>query len=427
MSRTRVWWKAGFVMVEVLRRPALLVLLAVLVAASSGCGRKNALAPDASGIPAGAAMATYGTAEFIPLRLTGVSESGAFWEIDRPAAWNGDLVVYVHGYTDPAQPVALPDYGATRDSLLARGFAVAASSFSSNGYAVAEGVRETHELDGLFRERVGSARHIYLLGKSLGGLIGMILAQKYPQHYDGGLLVSGIVGGSTEEVQYMGEIRVLFDAVYGPVLAGDLYHPPVITDLNTQVVMPAMRAITANPQGVGVIQALARRPLPGNTAQEVVTSLITMLGFSMQGGGDLFARAHGHSYFDNATWRYRSPALPPAMVADINARVARYTREPDADRFLGHWGEAEGPFTIPVITMHSTRDPVVPAFHEELLARVAAGPNLRQEMTSRYGHVPFSTGEIMATFAELVRWVEEDARPRAVSSIGGPRAAASAD
>jgi alpha-beta hydrolase superfamily lysophospholipase len=424
MSTTHTGPKSAARAATMLWATLALTLITTLALAASGCGRRNALAPEAppvAGAASRVALASPTAASAAALHLTGVSESGALWAIDRPAGWNGDLVVYVHGYTDPAAPVAMPNYGELRDSLLARGYAVAASSFSSNGYAVAEGMRESHALTGIYRERAGHARRTYLVGKSLGGLIAMLMTQKYPEQYDGSLLVSGIVGGSTEEVQYMGDVRVLFDAVYPGVLAGGLYHPPVISDLNAQVVLPVMRAITLNPQGVGIIQALSRRKLPGDTPQEIGTSLVTMLGFSMQGGGDLYARAHGHSYFDNADWRYDSPMLPPALVADINARVARHTREPDAANFLERAGEPTGPFAIPVLTLHSTRDPVVPVFHEDVLARVAVGEHLRQERVARYGHVPFSTGEILSCFGDLVRWVEQSGIARDGRLGGGAR------
>jgi pimeloyl-ACP methyl ester carboxylesterase len=257
---------------------------------------------------------------------------------------------------------------------------------------------------------VGHPRQTYLFGQSLGGLIGMILAQQYPQQYDGGLLVCGIVGGSDDEVQYMGDIRVLFDAVYPGVLPGDLEHPPVITDQNAQVVQPVLRAVQANPQGVGIIQLLARHPLPGASNQEVVTSLITVLGFAMHGGGDLFERTHEQSYFDNASWRYTSAALPPALIDDLNARVARYTRSPEAAAFLARFGEPAGRFRIPILSLHTTRDPVVPFFHEDLLGQVAAGRWLMQRSVDRYGHCNFTVGELMSNFDELVRWANRRRR-----------------
>jgi len=385
--------------------------LAVLFCA--GCGRHQLLGPESSVSPArgsATAQVATGPARLLgavsdePVHLEGELGPGALWAIDKPAAWNGDLVVYLHGYLNPAEPAALPAIAAFREALLARGYAVAASSYSSTGYAVAEGVIQSHQLSGLFASRVAKPGRTYLFGQSLGGLIGLILSRKYPEQYDGSLLVCGIVGGSREEVQYLGDIRVLFDAVYPNVLPGGLEHPPVITNLNAQVVGPALAAITANPQGVGIIQALARRKLPGANSQEVEMSLLNVLGFAMQGGSDLLDRTHGHSFFDNAQWTYTSSLLPGALVDDINARVARYSVTPDAQAYLERLGEADGPFEIPVLTLHTTRDPVVPVFNEDLLAQVATGPTLLQRRVEQYGHTNFAVGVLMSNFDDLVAW-----------------------
>ena len=405
--------------------------LALLLATGSGCGHKSATAPGDTESQASRLAESSHRRRFDhkQVHLEGRASSGALWEIDKPADWNGELVLYLHGYSFPTDPIALPHNEAIRDSLVARGFAVAASSFSSNGYAVREGVRESDDLNEIVQRRIGHARHTYLFGQSLGGLIGLIMAQQRhsDRDYDGAFLVCGIVGGSTEEIQYIGDVRVLFDALYPGVLAGDLEHPPVITDINAQVVLPVVGAVTANPQGLGIIQLLARHPLAGNNGQELVTSLVTVLGFSMRGGGDLFARAGSESFFDNAGWRYTSPALPAALVADINTRVARYTRTHEAAEFLERWGEPSRRLRIPMLTLHTTRDPVVPLFHEDLLAQVASGPNLIQRRIERYGHTPFSAGELMPHFNDLVNFArsqrhhDDDDDVVAIGPIQGAR------
>jgi pimeloyl-ACP methyl ester carboxylesterase len=385
-------------------------VLALLLATGAGCGKKSAVAPSVTdpAVARAAEADRHRRYDGRQVHLEGRVSSGALWEIDKPADWNGDLVLYLHGYSFPTDPVALPHNEAIRDSLVARGFAVAASSFSRNGYAVREGVRESAALSEIFHDRIGHARHTYLFGQSLGGLIGLILAQRHAEeHYDGAFLVCGIVGGSTEEVQYIADIRVLFDTVYPGVLAGDLYNPPAITNINAQVVGPVVQAVTANPQGLGIIQLLARHPLAGNNGQELVTSLVTVLGFQMQGGRDLFARAGSESFFDNAGWQYTSPALPAALVTDINNRVARYTRSRGAAEFLQRWGEPSRRLRIPLMTLHTARDPVVPVFHEDLLGQVASGPNLIQRRVDRYGHTPFSAGELMPHFNDLVNFARD--------------------
>ena len=395
--------------------------LAFTLVTVPGCGQKNVLAPELTELSAAQASRAEaqelcnrgGRREFrSALHLEGVSETGALWQIDRPAKWNGDLVLYLHGYTNPALPLALPNNGPIRDSLMARGYAVAASSFSSNGYAVEEGMRDSRALARLFQRRVAHPRHTLLFGQSLGGLIGLLLAQRDPEQFDGAMLVSGIVGGSREEVQYIGDIRVLFDTVYPGVLAGDLEHPPVITDLNAQVIQPVAAALSKNPQGLGVIQSLARRPLPGANGNEIATSLINVLGFAMQGGGDLLARTHGETFFDNADWHYDSAALPPALVADVNARVARYTRTAGASAFLDRFGAPSSELRQPMLTLHATRDPIVPAFHEDILTSVAGGPRLIQVRPEGYGHTNFTTAVLMQNFDQLRAAVAAPERER---------------
>lgn len=403
-----------------LRRATCAALLLTL-AASASCSRKNALAPSVatpeSARAADAFRHRHASAQAV--HAEGRSESGALWVLDKPAAWNHSLVVYLHGYTLPSNPVALPNNGEVRDSLLARGFAVAASSYSSNGFAVKDGMRDSDALREIFRQRVGEPRHTYLLGRSLGGLIGLLLTQRAPEHYDGSLLVCGIAGGSTEEIQYIGDIRVLFDTVYPGVLPGDLEHSTPITDPNTQLVGPIVQAVTANPQGLGIIQLLARHPLAGANSQEVVASLINAIGFSMQAGSDLYQRSHSTSFFDNSSWTYTSAALPAPLLADINARVHRYTRAPEAAAFLQRYGEPTPRLRIPMLSLHTTRDPTVPVFHEDLLAQVISSPLLIQRRVERYGHDAFTAGELMVQFNDLVNFANAQHRDRDDDLVAG--------
>ena len=81
--------------------------------------------------------------------------NGAAYEIVMPETWNGTLLLYSHGYR-PAEPfppnfnavetsaVPVPgwDSGATGlgEAFLERGYALAGSSYRSNGWAVEDGV-----------------------------------------------------------------------------------------------------------------------------------------------------------------------------------------------------------------------------------------------------------------------------------------------
>lgn len=390
---------------------SILVLLALL--ALPGCSRQSPTSPRATTAiaPGTASEALIATT---PVHLEGELGPGALYALDVPDPWNGDLVVYLHGYTNPAFPVALPNNGAVRDRLLAAGFAVAASSYSSNGYAVPEGVRQSHQLRGLFVTRVAEPKRTFLFGTSLGGLIGLIMAEKYGTQFAGALLVSGIVGGSAPEVQYLCDAKVLYDWAYPQLHLGGLVTPIPVTDFNAQVVAPAQAAFLADPARLFYANAVTRHPLPGDNPTEIFTSMVNVLGFQMQGAVDLQDRTNGHMFFDNDNYLY-SGALPAALLTDINMNVARFASRPDAEAWLAHYTAPTGDLRFPVLTLHNARDPVVPAFHEGLLADVvhAKGRDawLAQRLVPTYGHVNFTPDVLVANFMDLVHWVDTGVRP----------------
>lgn len=391
------------------------VLLAA--AALTGCGKQNAtsmLEPRAGSHVMQAAGSTENVVLDGPVHLQGDIGPGAQWSIDVPANWNNDLVVWLHGYTNPAAPVTLPAFGPMRDAMLAQGYAVAASSFSENGYAVKEGVIQSHQLRGLFVSRVGAPRRTYLVGVSLGGLIGAQLTEKYPDQYDGSLLISGIVGGTPRQLTYIADIRVLFDVFYPGILPGDLYQIPV--GINFPAVLGAAQAaVVGNPNGAGAIAALARVHPEFASGGELVQTILTVDGFQLQGANDLFDRTHGHSFFDNAGYAYTGP-VPQAVIDFANASVARYAATPDAENYLEHYGTPDGNLRIPVITLHNSRDPVVPYQHEgwylqAVTAQGATGMLLQRTLNQPYGHAVFTPTELTTNLASLASWVDTGIKP----------------
>ena len=393
-----------------------LVALAALLLAAS-CSRKSPTAPLAGPTTHSTLGARGATADAPPgaVHLEGNIGPGALYSLDKPADWNGDLVLYIHGYTTPGSPISLPNNGAIRDKLLGAGFAVAASSFSENGYAVPEAMRQTHQLRGLFVSRVAKPNRVFVFGLSLGGIVGMELVEKFPQQYDGAFLASGVVGGTRAEVQYISDTKVLFDQLYPSVHLGGLYDPIAITDPNTQLIAPVVGAVQGNPQGLGILQLVTRHPLAGNNGQEVTTSLVTVLGFQMFGATDLLDRMHGHSFFDNADYTYTNAALPQSILGPLNAGVARFSSTADAGTWMDHYGEPSGELRIPVLTIHNTRDPVVPFFHEALLANAVQArgfsDNLAQRSKNSYGHSAFTPDELLQNFQDLVAWVDTGVKP----------------
>jgi pimeloyl-ACP methyl ester carboxylesterase len=358
--------------------------------------------------------------------VTGTTGEGAQYEFRVPDNWNGDLVVWVHGILDPALPVdLLPDstqgLGGLRDGLLARGYAFAYSTFSENGYAVKDGVQRTHQLRGLFISKIGKPEHTFLYGISMGAGITVALLEKFPKQYDGAVCQSGTIGGGLPEFQYLANGRILYDVFYSSgafipnpyQLPGDAGHP---VTLPFSFGSPAFMGVLGNFLAGGALlydyNLTAQIPFADPT--EALNSAMTVLGFNVLYMEEAFSRTHDRLPFDNTQTAYHDP-LSPSYDPLINSLADRFSSSPDAINYIDHYYSPTGMINAPVYTIHTTRDPIVPIWHESLFAgKVAAAGRsefLAQKSFDRWGHSTFTTQERLEAFDALIEWIATGVKP----------------
>lgn len=407
---------------------------ALAIAALGACADSAPVAPDAS-----PDVSTQVTSVTTPASgpwariVEGRTGPGSLYAIYTPRTWNGDAMVYVHGFRDVDSPVDLRDQDGlfqARDVLGTLGYAVAYSSFDANGFVVKDGAQRTHQLSGLLAaELKGKPGHTFVAGHSLGGGIALSLVEQFPKQYDGALLICGMVGGSLVETQYLGHVRALFDFFYPGALSGDAVTVPPGTVVTLAQVVAAVQA---NPLGLFAIASASQTPLPfvpsgdvtdpsSVATQTLVGSLFGALLFHARGAGNLVDLTHGHTPFDNHDTRYAlgTPVLPaPAvspLIAAANAGVARFTFDPSAENYLEHHFTPSGDLRIPVLTVHNTWDPAVPAFHEAALLEAvqAAGATdlLLQRFVPSYGHCNIPADVFVQSFVDLATWVATGVKP----------------
>jgi pimeloyl-ACP methyl ester carboxylesterase len=347
--------------------------------------------------------------------IDGSTGPGSLYRLARPANWNGDLVLYAHGYASPNDPVALPAEGDGFIAMFgAQGFAVAFSSFSENGWVVKDGAQRTHQLLGLFTSKFGRPNRVYLGGASMGGLIAIKLAETYPRAYAGVLAACAMAGGTQRHFDYQANVRALFDFFYPGVLPGNAAFLPVGTDVNLQIIGPAVAAMTANPLPAVYIAALDQTPAPYADGAELVESIVTAL-VSHAGNFTDNLLTKGKPYFDNRATIYSSAVLPASLLDGINAGIQRFSASPAALASLDHNYTPSGDLQIPMLMLSNVRDPVVPGFHQAsyLAAVTAAGASnlLVQRQVNVYGHCVFTPEEIGTAFTDLVLWVQFGIKP----------------
>ena len=366
--------------------------------------------------------------------VEGAIGPGALYALYIPRTWNGDAVHYAHGVGDPNEPVDLNDnaFSAIRDILGAQGFAIAYSSWSANGMDVKDAAIRVHQLRGILAgELQKTPSRSFLLSSSLGGAVALDLLQTYPVQYDGALLVCGMVGGPALEIQWAGNVRVLFDLFYPGALPGSASAMP--PDAPPVTLSQVAAAVQSNPTPLFLIASLTQTPLayvpvgnplnPSSTAfQTLVGSLFGPLSLHSRLVNNLNDLAHGHAYFDNSATTYslgQNPVLPASVLqplADLaNANVGRYAMDAAGRTFMEHFPAPTGDLRVPVLTLHNTWDPAMPLLHEKALYEktVAAGEtrNLLQRLYPAYGHCTIPAAVLAQNFSDMVNWVTTGVKP----------------
>ena len=432
-----------------MRYTTLPLLGAILLAAA--CTDQTPVGPSIDAARSSTAMAN-GSGPWAKV-VEGETGPGSLYALYIPAEWNGDAIYYAHGIRPPGDAITLIDqnnFVAARDALGAKGYAFAYSSYSENGLAIKDGALRTHQLRGLLNAELhGQPRRNFLAGHSLGALVALELGQKFPTQYDGVLALCGMVGGTPLEVQYVEDVRALFDAYYPGALPGNAIWVP--TPMRIEEIQAAViQAITPTQKDplatvkMFAIASTAQTPLayvddwnPAVPAagiqsspafQKMVESLITALYYQNLGTPDVLGRTHGHSPYDNrnTTYTMATAAVPPpllsqltpviqALIASLKDGVTRYDITPDAQNYLERNYEPTGRLQIPVVSVHNYLDPLVPYFHEPAFGAVVASAGssgmLLQRGVGGYGHCNFTTADVVNSFQDLATWATTGKKP----------------
>lgn len=375
-----------------------LLSIAILLAA---CADREPLAPAPASAPQAAIQ-----------EVLGVTGEGALYAMYVPDGWNGSLVVYAHGI-NPGSELTLEDENLTevQTTLNDLGYAVAYSSWSQNGWAISDGVQRTHQLTGLFTSRFERPNRVYLVGRSLGSLVVLKLAETYPAQYDGVVAVCGMLGGGPAAASFFFNTWLLFDFYYPGVLPGGPLEAPLV-GAGTAVGL-AKAAIKNDPAGaVRIAEAMAAigMPIPvvpgASAATTLMGSILTPLGYAIGGFNGLVANAHGFP-FDNRDTDY--------VIQEVQDSISRFQGDPAAMNFMRKEYEPTGALRIPMVALDNLYDPVTPGFHkdmyEALLAATGASHLLSRITVDEYGHCPASPDETVNALLQLAAWVETGTHP----------------
>jgi pimeloyl-ACP methyl ester carboxylesterase len=403
---------------SMMSRAASRIALTLLLA---GCGERQTApaAPTEVGLDVTAALATSEVVE-------GEIGPGSLYRLIKPANWNGTLLVYATGSTTAGTPVSLPDprFGLgdrLATALAPDGVAVALSTYSETGWNIKDAAQRTHQLTGVFTDRFGRPTKTIVVGSSMGGLVAMKLAEDFPTQYAGSLPICSVAGGTRRQAEYDAHVWALFEYYYPGVLPGNAAALPAGVNEFTQIYLPALAAMTANPAPVAKIVAMDQTPVPGTNATVPVSGGVPEKIFAVAYAlrlNNFFLGSlveNGLPYFDNSATIYSSASLPASELQAVNAGVRRYTAARSTLNALDKNYTPTGKLERPMLMLSGSLDANVPAFNQvaylAAATREGTTPFLVQRTVPSQFHCNYPIATTVQAVRDLLTWTQTGVKP----------------
>jgi pimeloyl-ACP methyl ester carboxylesterase len=363
----------------------------------------------------------------LPADLTGDLD-GVPYRIRVPANWNGALLVYAHGYGESVTPPNLAPLPADVQTLLARGFALAASRFAGSGWTVKEGMQNTVALTAAFRDMVGRPLRTIIWGKSMGGLMTLGLIEKFPGHYDGAVALCPPASGTPRRFDQGLDIALAYAVAFG-------WNPEwgtpgdIRDDLNfMSEVAPYIQQPETPPTPPGERYALWEfirlvTRTPGDGYYLGVNRLMTLY-FAIGVRAELENRAGG-AIAENIGREYtltdEEKAYLDGLGVDADALLAEmnsmtyYESDRNARNYVEHYVNPSGRIKRPVLTLHTKGDALATPNNEgayrDTVEQEGNADLLMQQFTNGLAHCAFTSAQDIAGIDAMMNWLDTGIRP----------------
>ncbi|MFJ9707159.1 alpha/beta hydrolase [Streptomyces sp. NPDC101234] len=365
---------------------------------------------------------------------SGTLSDGATWIADRPAQWNGSLLLFSHGF-GPTVAADAPSTAA-RQALLDAGYALVGSSYDPNGsmWALDSAERDQFAALTAFRRQVGTPTRVISVGQSMGGLVNAQIARDGAGRVDGSLGLCGLVAGGVDLDNYQLDAEYTLASFFDPADADNLVNlgsqadGAALADRLTKAVEAAQQTPTGRAR-IALAAAFlnqtdwapgqqppARDDFEGQEKQQYAWLAQGLLGFivparwsveqsaggntSWNKGVDYAGLLHKSSHARQIKALYRDAGLD--LRTDLNrlTRGADISADPAAVAHLKRTSTAGQGLAVPLLDIHTTADQLVPVEQESAFAgrvrRAGDSALLRQAYVARQSHCNFTTAEVVA-------------------------------
>ncbi len=361
---------------------------------------------------------------------------GAGYRIEIPNNWNGDLVLWGHGFSGlneagdgPTRELSfeMPDRGL----LLATGTGWATSTYRASGYVPGLGVDDLLLVKDRAGELYGAPHRTFCAGGSMGGATAQLMAQEFPEEIAGAIALCGALG-NVWVTDYLAAWHTLALWLIGA--------PPARVDAAGLIAWGSqlgyvdddgrLRLSEDGEHFAALIEHLTGGPRWGfreGLAGQWETSfavgalvwpdLIDAAPFAPGERIELGDRAVPS---DTTAFRYAAEGVDLDLER-LNAEVARVAA-PAARRSDPGVGVPSGRLDVPLLCLKTTGDLFTPIHldrdYQRLVGERGNAENLAVRAVRRAGHCTFAPLELAAALAAFTVWLDSGALP-AGEDLGG--------
>jgi pimeloyl-ACP methyl ester carboxylesterase len=340
--------------------------------------------------------------------------NGAAYKILFPKEWSGKLVMYAHGYefmgSSPRQS-ANPVFIENMKPFLERGFAVAASDYSIQGFAMPQGIDETETLRQYFFKTYGKPDTTFMAGHSMGGGITLATIENFGQYYNGALPLCPLSSRPYLQCRKEFDIYATFNGLFPGVVS------PLAEIFDLVKTKPSLSFAELMPKAKAIRKAIIEKDsLLGIQFAKKFDLKFDDLPFTLLFDEnvlrDVAQKSKGNP-FDNTNTLYSG--FPDDW--NVNQKAERLAATVNPNVLFGKY-DRNGDINKPVVLMHTVYDQLIPPIYgvinfENMVHQKNKDDFFTVLYTNGQGHCQFTPKQTGLAFDELRNWAKSGQKAKA--------------
>ena len=336
----------------------------------------------------------------------------ARYRIIFPENYQNKLIMYAHGYEFMGSPSQSknPDWPKRMAPFLERGFAVAASDYAIQGFALPQGVDDTENLRKYFYKKYGKPDSTFMVGHSMGGGISMAIMENFDKNYHGALPLCPFASRAYLQCRKEFDMYATFNVLF-PGVVPSLSN---VTDINVPYV--ALNPREFGPRSKAIKDGFMKDSVLAAAFAKRFDLKLSDLPMSLMFNENVLrdnAQKAGGNPFDNTNTIYTGFGND----LEMNKKVERLTATGDPNKLFGKYDKT-GNINKPMLMMHTIYDQLIPPTFgevnfENMVHKQGKDQNFTVKYTNGQAHCAFTPSQTAKAFDELRAWVKTGVKAKA--------------